>query len=72
MEEVRRVGNRTLIVVHRFEREGEERLVMAYRTLEDKYLVKGRPNIENVPDFVGEHEPAKPGSICAIGQEVIS
>jgi hypothetical protein len=72
MEESRRVGNRSLAAVHRFEREGEERLVMAYRSLEDNHLAKASPNRGTRPEWVGEHASEKRRHFCSIGEEVVS
>ena len=72
MEEQRQVGNRTLVIVHRFDRKGEERLVMAYRSLEDKYINEAARNSGTRPEFCGEQEPEKRRLVCSIGQEVIS
>lgn len=72
MEEVRDVGSRALVAVYRFEREGQERLVMAYRSLENRYLMKDDPNSEMRPEIGSEREPVKRRPLCSIGQEVIS
>ena len=70
MEEVARVGIRTVVAVHRFDREGEERLVMAYRSLENERLAKATPEMDDSPDGFSEHEQSARRPFCLSGQEV--